>query len=167
MKRIILPALILLFAGQIALFAQEDPKEVFEKSWNTESDSERVQLREMIEETYPGTEYGLFCKGWLMIQKDEYRPSLEYLDKAISMNDKFWQAYHIRANVHGMLGDKGKAIEDLSSVISLNPSYADAYYVRGAIYYYEGDKVKGCSDISRASELGSVKAEDLKKKLCK
>lgn len=168
MNKLILAFLLMftLLNGK-SLFSQEDPKELFDKSWTTTDDAEKLSLREKILETAPDTEYGMFCKGWLLVQKEDYKSSLEYFSKAISLNDKFWQAYHTRANVYGMLKESEKAIADLTSSIAINPNYADSYLVRGATYYYSGDKKKGCEDISKAASLGNVKAKELSEKLCK
>lgn len=168
MYKIILSLLfVFAFSNAVNLFAQEDPKELFEKSWTTTDDNEKLQLREKILEVSPESEYGLFCKAWFLVQKDDYNSALEHLNKAIALNEKFWQAYHTRANVHGMLKDNAKVISDLTVVIALNPDYGDAYYVRGATYYSTGEKKKGCEDLSKASALGISKAKDLMEKLCK
>lgn len=161
---------ILVFINMLIVanaFSQEDPKILFEKSWTTSDDNEKLKLREKILEVSPDSEYGLYCKAWFLIQKDDYNSALEYLNKSIALNEKFWQAYHTRANVHGMLKDNAKVISDLTVVIALNPDYADAYYVRGATLYYSGEKQKGCEDLAKASSLGISKAKDLIEKLCK
>lgn len=168
MNRIII-ALLLAFtflnAGK--MYSQEDPKELFEKSWTTTDDAEKVSLREKIMEVAPDTEYGMFCKGWFLVQKEDYKSSLEFFGKAISINGKFWQAYHTRANVYGMLKETDKAIADLTSSIAINPDFSDSYYVRGATYFSTGDKTKGCEDLSKAASLGNTNAKNLMDKYCK
>lgn len=159
--------LVFLFVTSARIFAQEDPKLLFEKSWNTTDDSDRRKLREMLVDSFPDSEYGLYSKGWLLIQEDKYKASLEFLDKAIGINNNFWQAYHIRANVYGILGETEKAILDLTSVLNINPDYADAYYVRGATYCYTGNKEKGCEDLTKAMGMGVDKAKNLIEKFCK
>jgi tetratricopeptide (TPR) repeat protein len=168
MNRIIIALLLAFtFLNVGKMYSQEDPKELFEKSWTTTDDAEKVSLREKIMEVAPDTEYGMFCKGWFLVQKEDYKSSLEYFGKAIGINDKFWQAYHTRANVYGMLKESEKALADLTSAISINPDYSDSYYVRGATYYSTGDKKKGCQDLSRAASLGNMNAKDLMDKYCK
>lgn len=168
MKRIII-AIILAFTflNVSTVFSQETPKEMFEKSWTTTDDAEKLTLREKILETAPDTEYGMFCKGWFLVRNEEYKSSLEYFSKAIVLNDKFWQAYHTRANVYGMLKETQSAIADLTSAIAINPDYADSYYVRGATYYSTGEKNKGCEDLLKASKLGNTKAAELAEKYCR
>ncbi len=168
MNRIIIALLLgFTFLSTESLFSQEDPKELFEKSWTTTNDAEKISLREKIMEVAPDTEYGMFCKGWFLVQKEDYKSSLEYFGKAITINDKFWQAYHTRANVYGMLRETEKAIADLTSAIAVNPGFADSYFVRGATYYSTGEKKKGCEDLSKAASLGNTNAKDLMEKYCK
>jgi tetratricopeptide (TPR) repeat protein len=168
MNKILLGLLLMftLMNGK-SLFSQEDPKELFEKSWTTADDAEKISLREKILDISPDSEYGLFCKGWFMVQKEEYKSSLEFFSKAISINEKFWQAFHTRANVYGMLKETDKAIADLSSAISINPDYSDSYFVRGTTYYSTGEKKKGCEDLSKAVSLGNSNAKELFEKICK
>ncbi len=168
MYKIILSMLfVFAFSFGVNLFAQEDPKELFEKSWSTTDENEKMQLREKIIEVSPESEYGLFCKGWFLTQKEDYKSALEYFNKAISINEKFWQALHSRASLYGLMNEPANAIADFTSVIAINPDYADAYFVRGATYYYTGEKQKGCEDLSKAASLGLSKAKDMRDKICK
>lgn len=168
MSRIVIALLLTFtFLNVGKMYSQEDPKELFEKSWTTTDDAEKLSLREKILETAPDTEYGMFCKGWFLAQKEDYKTSLEFFSKAIEINNKFWQAFHTRANVYGLLKETDKAIADLTSAIAINPYYTDSYYVRGATYFSTGDKIKGCEDLSKAASLGNTSAKNLMDKYCK
>lgn len=168
MKRIILFVITAVTLISLKVDAQDDPKDLFEKSWITEDTTEKKNLREKIIELYPDSEYGLFCKGWFKTEKGEYEDAVAFFNNAIKQNNEFWQAYYHRGNSYGVLKEYSKAISDISKALELNPGYGEGYFVRGATYIMGvGNKEKGCEDWQKAFSLGYEKAGQYIEKFCK
>lgn len=168
MKRFTLFLLTVLLIFSVNLFAQEDPKELFEKSWVTQDSTEKRILRQKIVEVSPDSEYGFFCKGWFKTEKGEYEDAITFYSNAVKLNNEFWQAYYLRGNTYGVLNDYSNALSDLNKALELNPNYGDGYFVRGATYIMGlGNKEKGCEDWQKALSLGYEKAGEYIAKFCK
>jgi len=168
MKRLILILITIVTLISINVNAQDEPKELFEKSWISEDSTEKRILREKIIELYPDSEYGLFCKGWFKTEKSEYKDAIVCFDDAIKLNNEFWQAYYQRGNAYGVLKDYSKALSDISKALELYPGYGEGYFVRGATYIMGlKDKEKGCEDWQKAASLGYLKAKEYTEKYCK
>lgn len=168
MKTLILFVLTAILLISQNTFAQEDPKELFEKSWTTNDTAEKRVLREKIIELSPDSEYGLFCKAWFKTEKDEFEAAVELLNDAIKLNNEFWQAYYHRGNTYGALKNYQNAVSDISKALDINPGYGAGYFVRGATYVMGlGNIEKGCEDFQKAVSLGYEKAGEYINKFCK
>ncbi|MFA5012016.1 MAG: tetratricopeptide repeat protein [Ignavibacteria bacterium] len=168
MKKLILFFITAVTLISLKTIAQEEPKELFEKSWILEDSTEKRILREKIIKLYPESEYAFFCKGWLKTDKEEYADAVDFFSKAININNEFWQAYYHRGNTYGVLKDYQNAISDISKALELNPEYGEGYFVRGAAYFLGvGNKEQGCEDWQKALSLGNEKAGAYITKFCK
>ena len=167
MKKLVIFVITAVSLISLKAVAEEDPKELFEKSWTSNDSTEKRILREKIIELSPNSEYGLFCKAWFATEKDEFEEALVLLSEAIKLNSEFWQAYYHRGNTYGALKDYQNAISDISKALELNPGYGVGYFVRGATYIMGiGNKEKGCEDFQKALSLGYEKAGDYIIKYC-
>ncbi len=168
MSKYVLVFLFVIIFVPYGLHSQEEPKELFEKSWVTQDSTEKRILRQKIVDLSPDSEYGFFCKGWFKTEKGEYEDAVAFFDDAIKQNNEFWQAYYQRGNSYGVLKDYSKAISDISKALELNPGYGEGYFVRGATYIMGvGNKEKGCEDWQKALSLGYKKAGQYIDKFCK
>jgi len=79
--------------------------------------------------------------------------ALEYLNKAISLDSNYAEAYNNRGRAWGNKGNYDRAISDFNKAIELNTRYTDAHYNRGLVWHYKGDYDWAISDYSKAIEL--------------
>ena len=75
--------------------------------------------------------------------------------------------YFDRGNAKYVLENYHGAIDDYTNATELKPDYAEAYRMRGMAKGTLGDGVEGCADLKRAAELGSAKAIDAYRMICK
>ncbi|KUG22124.1 hypothetical protein ASZ90_008094 [hydrocarbon metagenome] len=79
--------------------------------------------------------------------------AIEYLDEAIKRKPDLAEAYNIRGNADGDLGQHQRAIEDYNEAIRLKPNYAHAYYNRGYTYSKLGQYPQAIEDYNEAIHL--------------
>jgi tetratricopeptide (TPR) repeat protein len=79
--------------------------------------------------------------------------ALEYLNKAISLDSNYANAYGNRGLAWADKGNYDHAISDYNKVIELNPGLANAYYNRGNAWADKGNHDRAISDFSKALEL--------------
>lgn len=79
--------------------------------------------------------------------------AIEYLDEAIKLKPDLAEAYNIRGNADGNLGQHQRAIEDYNEAIRLRPNYAHAYYNRGLTYGNLGQHQQAIEDYNEAIHL--------------
>ena len=78
---------------------------------------------------------------------------LEYLNKAISLDLNYADAYNNRGNAWANKGNHDRAISDYNKAIELNPGNADAYNNRGTAWGRKGNHDRAISDFNKAIEL--------------
>jgi len=79
--------------------------------------------------------------------------AIEYLDEAIKRMPDLAEAYNIRGNADGDLGQHQRAIEDYNEAIRLKPNYAHAYYNRGYTYGNLGQYQQAIQDYNETLRL--------------
>lgn len=77
-----------------------------------------------------------FKNGNAQYQLKNYEMALNDLDKAIELEDDYFEAYYVRALCYGNLQEYEKARYDFDKVIELDPNFKDAYLNRG-FYVFE------------------------------
>lgn len=100
---------------------------------------------------------------WLNLGDYDYesgncQQAIEDLNKAISLNPKYAEAYNNRGYVYMRLQNYEAALKDLDKAIELRPDYATALRNRGDIYnyYYEQDRNKAIADYDKVVSLGKT-----------
>lgn len=78
---------------------------------------------------------------------------LEYAQKAIDADDKYYMGYWARGNAWHEKKEYDKAIVDYTKAIELNPAYADAYRSRANSLAAEGLNDKAIADYTKLIEL--------------
>ncbi len=84
--------------------------------------------------------------------------ALEYLNKAISLDSNYADAYGNRGLAWDDKGNYDKAISDYNKAIELSPGNAKAYCNRGVIWHDKGNYDKAISDFNKAIELNPGEA---------
>ena len=72
--------------------------------------------------------------------------ALEYLNKAISIDSNYADAYYNRGLTWIIRDNYDQAISDFNKAIELNPGYADAYSSRGITWHIKGNYDQAVSD---------------------
>jgi len=83
---------------------------------------------------------------------------MEYLNKAISINADFPNAYKHRGDIYFKQGETNKALDDFNKAILLHPKYNDALLSRGKLYLAQNNKEQAKVDITLACKQGYSKA---------
>jgi tetratricopeptide (TPR) repeat protein len=86
-------------------------------------------------------------------KKGDLQGAIADLDKAITINPQYAEAYNNRGLTYKALKDYQKAIADLDKAIVLNPKMALAYTNRGIIYHALKDYPKAIADFDKAIEI--------------
>jgi len=76
----------------------------------------------------------------------------ENFDKAISLDESFYQAYDNKGVIYGDVGQYDKALECFNKAIAIRPNYS-AYGNRGLTFFFLGLYDNALDDLSRAIEL--------------
>jgi tetratricopeptide (TPR) repeat protein len=146
-------SLVILFSLLSSAYTQT-VKEMFEKSWSTEDTTEKRTLRIEIAKNSPDSEYGLFCKAWLMFENDK-SGAIDLYTQAIKIKQNFWEAYYNRGWNYNALKKYSEAISDYTKSIEINPDYDKAYANRGRSYFEFKKYSEAISDFTKAIEINS------------
>jgi len=127
--------ILFLIISTLILSCQENKsKEMFDKSMNTKDTAEIKRLREEIAKESPDSEYGLYCRAWLLSLQNDNIKAYELYTKAIEKNRELVIAYYDRSIAAYMMRDYNKTISDLTKAIDLTGGTTDYYYRRGLVY---------------------------------
>jgi tetratricopeptide (TPR) repeat protein len=88
-------------------------------------------------------------------KKGDFQGAIADLDKAITINPEYAEAYNNRGLTYKALRDYQKAIADLDKAIVLNPKLALAYTNRGMIYHALKEYPKAIADLDKAIEINA------------
>jgi len=87
------------------------------------------------------------------LEKGDPDKALENLNKAITLDPDFIEAYLTRAEAYMSIGEQEKAFEDFNKAIQLDPNSADIYYTRGKVYSDLKQHEKAFEDFNQAIRL--------------
>jgi len=85
-----------------------------------------VRLYEIAIGIDPDAKESFYNLGFCYMQLEEYHVAINYFTSALKLDNSFLLAYHARAYLYGLLGDKEKAGVDWKNCLMLNPSYIPA-----------------------------------------
>ena len=74
----------------------------------------------------PNAKESYYNLGFCYMQLEEYRVAINYFTSAIKLDSSFLLAYHARAYLYDLIGEKDKARLDWKNCLMLNPSYIPA-----------------------------------------
>jgi tetratricopeptide (TPR) repeat protein len=88
-------------------------------------------------------------------KKGDLQGAIADLDKAITINPEYAEAYNSRGLTYRALKDYQKAIADYDKAIALSPKLALAYTNRGIIYHVIKEYPKAIADFDKAIEINA------------
>jgi tetratricopeptide (TPR) repeat protein len=88
-------------------------------------------------------------------KKGDFQGAIADLDKAITINPQYAEAYNSRGLTYKALKDYQKAIADYDKAIALNPKLALAYTNRGMIYHALKEYPKAIADLDQAITINA------------
>ncbi len=94
-----------------------------------------------------------FSLGFKEIENKNYNESLKYINKAIELNPKNYDAYNVRGTVYGEKQQYDSAVRDFSRAIELNENYSEAYGNRGFTLFLMQEYDRALPDFDKAVEL--------------
>jgi tetratricopeptide (TPR) repeat protein len=97
---------------------------------------------------------------------DDYEAAIKDLDKSISYDAQYANAYYSRAFWKDISGDYAGAVSDYKKVIELDSTYREAYIGLATTLYQHGEKTPACELLKIAADKGSIMADELVTKLC-
>jgi tetratricopeptide (TPR) repeat protein len=104
----------------------------------------------------PNSAIALFKRGKAHLDyltKRELPLAIADLTKAIEIDAKYADSYHLRGIAWQFNGELPRAIADQSKAIEINPAFAGAYYYRGLVHQEQGDDDHVLADYNRAIEI--------------
>ena len=94
-----------------------------------------------------------YYQGRIASMFKQNQQSIQYFQKAISLNPKYAKAFAAMALVKGRMGKFQDALKDLDRAISIDPGYAKAYSNRGVTRGALQQNKAAISDFSQAIRL--------------
>jgi len=71
--------------------------------------------------------------------KSDYELAVQNFTQSIALNDRFYQAYHNRANIHRNFHRIDKALEDYAKTLIIKPDHYDAMLNQAIAYFLIGN----------------------------
>ena len=94
-----------------------------------------------------------FVKGRELFLSKDYDAAVEQFNKVIEMDEKFVEAYNMRANCYTALKKNDEAVKDFSKAIEMDPNNRGAYLGRSSVYKAMGKLPQSKSDALKASKF--------------
>jgi tetratricopeptide (TPR) repeat protein len=89
---------------------------------------------EYIEKKFPNNVEALMKLGELFFIVKQYQKALDYVNKALKIDENLAKAYFMKGNIYRESGDTSKAISSLETAIEQDNKYEDAFCDMGVIY---------------------------------
>lgn len=91
-------------------------------------------LLEIMENKFPENTEALLKLGELYFLIKQYQKGIDYVNKALKLDENLARAYYIKGSIYKESGDTAKAISSLETAIEQNNKYEEAFYDLGIIY---------------------------------
>lgn len=105
--------------------------------------------------------------GNYFYNQQNYKRSIYYFDKAISIDGRVSKAYLLKARALHQQGDFRVARENYNLAIDFDKNNGEAHFYRGALFVALNQTRKACDDLTRARELGYPEAAAAVTKHCR
>ena len=167
--------LFLLFAFFVSLvfYSCQNDKNLLESTFDRKmSVEERNKIREDIVAKHPDTKYGLYCKGYAAMIKDNFDSANVYFKKTISLLDQndsklfIGELYSAKGSMSLKLMKFEDAVNEFSKAIEADASKSGFHVGRAYGYAGLNNLDKGCQDLKKGVELGDATAKQLYEEKC-
>ncbi|MEO6303314.1 MAG: tetratricopeptide repeat protein [Bacteroidia bacterium] len=92
------------------------------------------ELLEIIEKRFPQNVEALLKLSELYFLVRQYQKGIDYVNKALKINDRSAKAYYLKGSIYRESGDTTKAISSLETAIEQDSKYENAFIDIGVIY---------------------------------
>ena len=94
-----------------------------------------------------------YVKGRELFLNKDYDSAIEQFNKVIEMDEKYVEAYSLRASCYSALKKNDEAVKDFSKAIEMDPNNRGAYLGRSSVYKAMGKLPQAKSDELKASKI--------------
>lgn len=91
-------------------------------------------LLEMTERKFPDNTEALLKLSELYFLVQQYQQAIDYVNKALKLDESLAQAYYLKANIYRETGDTAKAISSLETTVEQDNKFENAFHDLGVIY---------------------------------
>ena len=91
--------------------------------------------------------------GFTYLRQQKYGKAIEALNRAISMDHKYIDAYVNLAEVYHKQKDYKEALDFINKALIIKPDYAPAYNLEGLVWLAEGKHGQALKDFEKAQKL--------------
>ena len=109
-----------------------------------------VVNREAMEAMGMAPWYVAYLAGVRLYREGNFESSIIELNRAISLNSDYANAYVYRGNAQRTIGNLARAIDDYNHALEINNSYAEVYNYRGFAHAQRGDFHLAIADYTQA-----------------
>jgi len=92
------------------------------------------ELLEITAKKFPDNIESLLKLAELYLLVKRYQEGIEYVNKALKINENIARAYFIKGNIYRETGDTGRAISSLETAVEQDNKYLDAFFDLGFLY---------------------------------
>lgn len=92
------------------------------------------ELLEIMEKKFPDNTEALLKLGELYFLVKQYQKGIDYVNKALRVNENLAKAYYLKGSIYRESGDTTRAISSLQTAIEQDSKFEDAFYDLGLIY---------------------------------
>ncbi|MCW3077999.1 MAG: hypothetical protein JWO32_2608 [Bacteroidetes bacterium] len=92
------------------------------------------ELLEIMEKKFPDNTASLLKLGELYFLVKQYQKAIEYVNKALKVNENLAKAYYLKGSIYRESGDTARAISSLQTAIEQDNKFEDAFYDLGVIF---------------------------------
>ena len=101
------------------------------------SENKTRDSKELLESTakkFPDNIESLLKLAELYFLVKRYQEGIEYVNKALKINENLAKAYYIKGSIYRESGDTTRAISSLETAVEQDNTYADAFYDLGILF---------------------------------
>lgn len=91
-------------------------------------------LLEIMEKKFPENTEALLKLGELFYLVKQYQKGIEYVNKALKINENLAKAYYLKGSIYRESGDTARAISSLQTAVEQDSKFEDAFYDLGIIF---------------------------------
>jgi len=92
------------------------------------------ELLETIEKKFPDNADAMLKLSELFYLVKQYQKGIDYVNKALKINDRLAKAYYLKGSIYRESGDTTKAVSSLETTIEQDNKFEDAFIDLGVIY---------------------------------